>query len=1005
MYKFAIFASLILSLISSLPALATDHPQMTLDHRSEFHGSLTDFAGASRDTIFLVGPWGSGAQVNGQFQNPNGDPAWNGWTSMDVTQISESHWHISDYNAADLNSTPNNLAMYCGDETFPACAAPDVEGGYGNGWNDVLQFTYTVTNSAGPCDVTVSGVFSHNTEPGYDFTFFSYETSSGMVEMAMVDGVGVAVPLSHSLTYEPQDYIGPDQDQVRFEIKVTSDGAWSDEDCLYSGNGACQVDDLRVQCSNGNFDNTSDFQDGLGDWEVFVPLGTGDFAALWSQLEDVDPCVSNYTPQVAFIDDGNRVPNVGPSYCITWCYGPGGYIVNTTGGAAAETNPDAYLYNAVDSPVLTWPGDEYNGASLHFDVYRHEDLSNDSPGMFYNWDVRSAVDPADLESNPWHNRSFVYYGGPDYIRGQFVISDLLVPGRTVTQVRCTVMEMGWVWGWNGDDGYPAPYFDNFRYAAFTYDGPALYTRELQLAQDNFPEIGHLDLDNLAGMNVRFDAARNQGDDAANVPGDSITCDVTSVRSGGELTVNRLHYTMQRNPVFDSVRDGSWGIEGFVDGRQAVSGAGYPIPDKFAYDLPDSGFLFPGDVLHYYISATDEVAQSDPRTATLPADISGFGDFSEPLAYNSSFQVHCLPSVNSYGNQPTILFWNDFANRGGEDAWFGALTNLGYELGEDYDLYYTNAPTSGVGNGLGGRATTALLSGYEVLLYTCGNLRNFTISNGDSSLDPGNDVQLLTSWFEQGEVKAFFSGDDLVSDLFQSGPLSNVFLSDYFNVNLENSNIRPMINNQATPLVKTVPGNSVFYYSPSWVAYGGCLGINTFDAVTTGPEAERLARFTDPAGNPEYIYSAATLNHSDDDKIISLPYDLMYIYSDQSSFPHNLSARADVLEQVLNYFELGPVGAVEVPGAGVFSTQNYPNPFNPRTRIEFNLPKAGHLGLKIFNVRGELVRTLIDEEREAGSDHIMWDGINDQGSGVSSGVYFYEARTAGDVVVGKMALVR
>ena len=76
-----------------------------------------------------------------------------------------------------------------------------------------------------------------------------------------------------------------------------------------------------------------------------------------------------------------------------------------------------------------------------------------------------------------------------------------------------------------------------------------------------------------------------------------------------------------------------------------------------------------------------------------------------------------------------------------------------------------------------------------------------------------------------------------------------------------------------------------------------------------------------------------------------------------------------------------------------------------TKIEFNLPKAGHLSLKIFNIRGELVRTLINEVRAEGSDHIMWNGTSDQGKRVSSGIYFYEARTADDVQINKLALVK
>ena len=61
-------------------------------------------------------------------------------THYDPTRPTSNHWHISDYNAADLNSTENNLAMYCGDEAYPACSNDDVDGGYGNSWNDILQF-------------------------------------------------------------------------------------------------------------------------------------------------------------------------------------------------------------------------------------------------------------------------------------------------------------------------------------------------------------------------------------------------------------------------------------------------------------------------------------------------------------------------------------------------------------------------------------------------------------------------------------------------------------------------------------------------------------------------------------------------------------------------------------------------------------------------------------------------------------------------------------------------
>ena len=1001
MFKSILFACVLLAVSSSF---ADTLPQKVIGH-NVLHGGNPEYAASSRDTVFLIGPWGSGAQVNGQFQDPDGSPAWNGFTHYDLTQITESHWHISDYNAAELNSTPNNLAMYCGDETIPACEYPDVVGGYGNSWNEILQFNYTVPEAAEPCTVTISGVFSHNTEPGYDYTFFGFETSSGKITVAQIDGIGVAIPFSHSLLFEPQDYFGSNHDQIRFEINMISDSGWSDVDCNYFGNGACQFDDLRIQCSNGNFDHTSDFQDGPGDWEIVFPPGVGDFTDLWQGLGDIDPCHVNTSVQVAFIDDGTRVPGAGPSYCINWCYGPGGYIVNTTGGAANANIPHPHLLNVLESPVLNWPGNSYNGADLQFDIYRHEDLSDDAPGIFYNWAVRSAVDPADLGSASWRNRTFVYYGGPDYVRGGDVVSDLIVPGVQYAQVQVECLEVGWIWGWVGDDGYPAPYFDNFRFVAFTYEGPSLATREIDLAQDNFSE--NLDeivmTGDLSIYNVRFDAAFSKAyaGEGHNIPGDSITCNVASVRTGGMLVENRISYALQRNPLFDSARDGYPDV-GTFDGI-------FQSGDKFYYDLPDSGFLFPGDVVHYFFEAADEVNHADRQWATVPADTAGFFNFSDPTAYDTAFQVHALPSIlDAAGSYPAILFWNDFGNRGGENEWYGALNNLGLRMGIDYDAYFTNGPSSGIGNGLGGRAVYEQVKKYTDLLYTCGDLGVNTISNGDFNNDPGRDIHLMGDWFAQGEGRdAFFCGDELATDLNQAGALTSAFLIDQMNLVLRSNKIQPLINNQTTPMVLPTAGNSVFYTTPGWIAYGGCFAINTFDAVEAGDGAERLARFTNPSGAEDYIYSAATLNAVNDDRIITMPYDFMYIYTDiNNPGPNGLATRVNVLREILFFFEINDgYWPTSVPGADKFFAKNYPNPFNPSTRLEFHLPRAEHLTVKVFNVRGELVKTLVDEDREAGTDHIIWDGTNEGGHRVSSGMYFYETRTGADVLVGKMVMVK
>jgi len=86
-------------------------------------------------------------------------------------------------------------------------------------------------------------------------------------------------------------------------------------------------------------------------------------------------------------------------------------------------------------------------------------------------------------------------------------------------------------------------------------------------------------------------------------------------------------------------------------------------------------------------------------------------------------------------------------------------------------------------------------------------------------------------------------------------------------------------------------------------------------------------------------------------------------------------------------------------------QNFPNPFNPETTIKFQLPFAQKTTLQIFNVLGQKVATLVDDELSAGSYSLRWQGINDTGSRVSSGVYFYRVESGNFVKTRKMLLVR
>jgi hypothetical protein len=86
-------------------------------------------------------------------------------------------------------------------------------------------------------------------------------------------------------------------------------------------------------------------------------------------------------------------------------------------------------------------------------------------------------------------------------------------------------------------------------------------------------------------------------------------------------------------------------------------------------------------------------------------------------------------------------------------------------------------------------------------------------------------------------------------------------------------------------------------------------------------------------------------------------------------------------------------------------QNYPNPFNANTQITFALPKSGQARLDIYNVLGQKVSTLFNEFMSAGTKTVNWDGRDDRGVGVPSGVYFYRLSSLDFLQTKKMLLIK
>jgi len=84
---------------------------------------------------------------------------------------------------------------------------------------------------------------------------------------------------------------------------------------------------------------------------------------------------------------------------------------------------------------------------------------------------------------------------------------------------------------------------------------------------------------------------------------------------------------------------------------------------------------------------------------------------------------------------------------------------------------------------------------------------------------------------------------------------------------------------------------------------------------------------------------------------------------------------------------------------------YPNPFNPSTTIRYDVPKFTRVLIEVYNTLGQRVCTLLDEEQSAGQRSVVWDGRDDSGCMLPSGVYLYRFRTSEYVKVRKMLLMK
>lgn len=562
----------------------------------------------------------------------------------------------------------------------------------------------------------------------------------------------------------------------------------------------------------------------------------------------------------------------------------------------------------------------------------------------------------------------------------------------------------------------------------------------KLFQDNFPMdlppagVGVEDTFVRADMAADLPPLFGHPANLAVIPGDSIVMECRVFDTEGIAVQNyrpevymHVRCTYIGGPplkpaLYGSDLEGDYGVYHSDDGTwtkiqadYALDSWGDPIPELFAFDLNDTLFT-KGYLIEYYFSAVDAKYSQE--------------DFLECRDSKGGYlEFTCLPTGAS-----DILYVDDYNGIGTPegnvqlyfDPAFAAVLSP-YNMPDRYDV---NAPASLLSNGLGSRALWQHLAGYKTIIWDSGDLSYGTIICPDAlESDKSDDCAILNTWIEAcpDNANLWVLGSDVAKDL--SGSASGSVLMQNCGVTLVDDSYYELSGGCDTtdgmhggknitvtgtlgsPVLYSVANgrDSVClgsYYDLWWNDPYECPEIKAFDVLAPyGPGIPCLEY-------PEYDYTqhfAGICN--EDTNEAGKPYRTMWFgFSFQDTRICEIewpNARNRIVWDVLGYFghtlSWDPVG-IETPRVSSLA-QNFPNPFNPLTAVRFSLMRKGPVSLRIYNVAGQLVKTLLDEVRDAGTQTVTWDGRNNGGRLCASGVYFYRLKAGEFIDTKKMVLLR
>jgi hypothetical protein len=278
--------------------------------------------------------------------------------------------------------------------------------------------------------------------------------------------------------------------------------------------------------------------------------------------------------------------------------------------------------------------------------------------------------------------------------------------------------------------------------------------------------------------------------------------------------------------------------------------------------------------------------------------------------------------------------------------------------------------------------------FDKLIWFTGGRTNVPLSD--------EAINLLTFYLDNGG-KLFLSGQNLLTyNHFKS------LFKDYIKVGFGDDNTSQLI-------VYNIPGDPITGDFTFFKIVGeeGANNQTTPDVIRLKEGTEPILRYSPPNQN---LYAAVRTEDFDKDyKVVFFAFGFEAI-TDLITPANSAQLRQDLLNDIFTWLDEDPVSAIadkdpDIVIGKYHLEQNYPNPFNPTTEVTFRLGKAVDVDLAIYSVTGQKVRTLVKGHQKAGEHTVTWNGMNDVGQRVASGVYFYTIEAGDFKAIKKMVLIK